>query len=59
MGKLRKYFQQDYYFKFFTSDYNGTAPSLSSLYFYSPIQNISQSIAQNKSLLQTPFLFIK
>lgn len=59
LGKLRKYFQQDYYFKFFTSDYNGTAPSLSSLYFYSPIQNISQSIAQNKSLLQTPFFIYK
>ncbi|OBW92452.1 sulfatase [Gallibacterium genomosp. 3] len=55
LGKLRPYFQQDYLFKRFTSDYNGTAPSLASLYFHSPIQNISQSVAQNVSLKQTPF----
>ncbi|MBF4103141.1 hypothetical protein INT80_14960 [Gallibacterium anatis] len=43
----------------FTSDYNGTAPSLSSLYFYSPIQNISQSIAQNKKFVTNSVFIYK
>ncbi|MFC0309222.1 LTA synthase family protein [Gallibacterium trehalosifermentans] len=59
LGKLRPYFQQDFLFKHVTADYNGTAPSLASLYFHSPIQNISQSVAQNLTLKQTPFFTYK
>lgn len=59
LGKLRPYLTQDYCFQRFSSDYNGTAPSLASLYFHSTIQNISQSIAQGVSLKQTPFFTYK
>lgn len=55
LGALRERLESAFYFKRFVSYCDGTAPSLAHLYFYSPIQNISQSIAQNKSLEYTPF----
>ncbi len=55
LGRLRAYWQQGFVFNRFCSDYDGTAPSLASLFFHSPVQNISQSIAQNKALPETPF----
>ncbi|MDY5422131.1 LTA synthase family protein [Actinobacillus porcinus] len=55
LGELRPHFERDFVFKRFISDYDGTAPTLASLYFYSPIQNISQSAAQQISLPYSPF----
>ncbi|MDD2155940.1 LTA synthase family protein [Glaesserella parasuis] len=55
LGQLRSHFEQDFVFKRFTSDYNGTAPTLASLLFYSPIQNISQSAAQQIAPPYSPF----
>lgn len=55
LGALRPYWQKDFVFERFCSDYNGTAPSLANIFFHSYVQNISQSIAQNKSLQETPF----
>lgn len=55
LGRLRPYWQKGLVFERFLADYDGTAPSLANLFFHSPIQNISQSIAQNKSLVETPF----
>ncbi|WP_243647867.1 LTA synthase family protein [Cricetibacter osteomyelitidis] len=59
LGKLRPYFDKDFLFKRFISTYNGTAPALAHLYFYSPIQNISQSIAQKTALPHSPFITYK
>ncbi|PVX39767.1 phosphoglycerol transferase MdoB-like AlkP superfamily enzyme [Pasteurella langaaensis DSM 22999] len=55
LGNLRLHFERDFVFKRFISDYDGTAPTVASLYFYSPIQNISQSIAQQTALPYSPF----
>lgn len=55
LGRLRPYWQKDFVFERFCSDYNGTAPSLAGIFFHSHVQNISQSIAQNKPLKETPF----
>ena len=55
LGSLRPHFARDFVFKRFISDYDGTAPTVASLYFYSPIQNISQSIAQQTKLPYSPF----
>lgn len=55
LGSLRPHFARDFVFKRFISDYDGTAPTVASLYFYSPIQNISQSIAQQTALPYSPF----
>lgn len=59
LGALRKYFANSYLFSHFTSSYDGTAPSFAYIYFNSPIQNISQSIAQKTALPYTPFLTYK
>lgn len=59
LGKLRPYFNSGFVFKRFLSAFNGTAPSLANLYFHSPIQNISQSLAQRTPLPHTPFLTYK
>ena len=59
LGKLRPYLDSAFYFKRFTSYCDGTAPSLAFLAFNSPIQNISQSIAQNTKLEFTPFFTYK
>ncbi|AWX16296.1 sulfatase [Mergibacter septicus] len=59
LGKLRYYFTNSYLFSRFVSSYDGTAPSFASIYFHSPIQNISQSIAQKTSLPYTPFRIYK
>lgn len=55
LGRLRPYWKKDFVFERFCSDYNGTAPSLANIFFHSHVQNISQSIVQNKSLQETPF----
>ena len=55
LGNLRPHFEHDFVFKRFTSDYDGTSPTVASLYFYSPIQNISQSVAQQTALPYSPF----
>ncbi|QOF68962.1 LTA synthase family protein [Actinobacillus sp. GY-402] len=59
LGNFRPHFERDIVFKRFISDYDGTAPTLASLYFYSPIQNISQSSAQQTKLAYNPFLTYK
>ncbi|MDG2947279.1 LTA synthase family protein [Bisgaard Taxon 10/6] len=59
LGNFRPHFERDIVFKRFISDYDGTAPTLASLYFYSPIQNISQSSAQQTELAYNPFLTYK
>ncbi|MDG2956051.1 LTA synthase family protein [Bisgaard Taxon 10/6] len=59
LGNFRPHFERDIVFKRFISDYDGTAPTLASLYFYSPIQNISQSSAQQTKLPYNPFLTYK
>lgn len=59
LGRLRPYWNKDIVFERFCSDYNGTAPSLANIFFHSYIQNISQSVAQNKSLQETPFQVYK
>lgn len=55
LGRLRPYWQKGLVFERFCSDYNGTAPSLANIFFHSHVQNISQSIVQNKPLHETPF----
>lgn len=55
LGRLRPYFEKDFYFKRFVSTYNGTASTLMSLYFYSENQNLSQSPVQKRRLLHTAF----
>ncbi|WP_439259530.1 LTA synthase family protein [Lonepinella sp. BR2930] len=59
LGKLRPFYDNSFTFKRFLSSSCGTAPSLAYLYFNSPIQNISQSIAQKTPLAHTPFLVYK
>lgn len=59
LGNLRKPFQQDFVFKRFVSEGNGTAPSLAALFFHSPMENISHSSAQSKVLTGTPFSIYK
>ena len=54
LGRLRPHFEQDFLFKRFLSQDNGTAPSLAALFFNSPVQNISHSSAQNVDI-DTPF----
>lgn len=54
LGRLRPHFAQDFLFKRFLSQDNGTAPSLAALFFNSPVQNISHSSAQHVDL-DTPF----
>lgn len=54
LGRLRPHFKEDFLFKRFLSQDNGTAPSLAALFFNSPVQSISHSSAQNIDL-DTPF----
>ncbi|ART82627.1 sulfatase [Oceanisphaera profunda] len=54
LGRLRPHFTQDFLFKRFLSQDNGTAPSLAALFFNSPVQSISHSSAQGIDL-DTPF----
>jgi phosphoglycerol transferase MdoB-like AlkP superfamily enzyme len=55
LGSLRKHFASDFLFRRFLPEGNGTAPSLAALFFSSPVQTISHSVAQNRSLAYTPF----
>jgi phosphoglycerol transferase MdoB-like AlkP superfamily enzyme len=55
LGALRPHFQSDFLFQRFLPEGNGTAPSLAALFFLSPVQNISHSVAQNSPLARTPF----
>ena len=55
LGSLREPFRQDFVFKRFVSEGNGTAPSLAALFFHSPRENLSHSSAQSKALTDTPF----
>ncbi|PJG84410.1 sulfatase [Conservatibacter flavescens] len=59
LGKLRPYVKNSFFFKRFLSISGGTAPTLASLFFHSPIQNISQSVAQKTALSHTPFQIYK
>lgn len=59
LGTLRAQFSQDFVFKRFVSEGNGTAPSLAALFFHSPMENISHSSAQSKILTDTPFSIYK
>ncbi|MGY3927970.1 LTA synthase family protein [Aeromonas simiae] len=59
LGNLRMHFQQDFVFKRFVSQGNGTAPSLAALFFHSPMENISHSSAQTKPIAGTPFATYK
>lgn len=51
LGALRQGFKEDFLFTRFVSSQNGTAPSLCSLLFNSPISTISHSSAQNTELV--------
>ncbi|MFI8621319.1 LTA synthase family protein [Marinomonas sp. NPDC078689] len=55
LGHLRPHFAEDFVFKRFVSEDNGTAPSLAAMFFHSPLQNISHSSAQHTKLTGTPF----
>ncbi|WP_133012575.1 LTA synthase family protein [Marinomonas flavescens] len=55
LGHLRPHFAEDFVFKRFISEDNGTAPSLAAMFFHSPMQNISHSSAQHTKLSGTPF----
>lgn len=55
LGSLRSSFASDFVFKRFVSEQNGTAPSFAALFFQSPMENISQSSAQNEKLDLIPF----
>ena len=55
LGALRPHFVSDFLFRRFLPEGNGTAPSLAALFFSSPVQNISHSVAQNTPLAYTPF----
>ncbi|QWA12996.1 LTA synthase family protein [Sodalis ligni] len=59
LGALRKPFADDFVFRRFVSEGNGTAPSLAALFFHSPVQNISHSSAQRVPLADTPFAVYK
>lgn len=59
LGSLREPFRQDFVFKRFVSEGNGTAPSLAALFFHSPMENLSHSSAQSKALTGTPFSIYK
>ncbi|MFM4965917.1 LTA synthase family protein [Aeromonas bivalvium] len=59
LGSLRPHFKEDFVFKRFLSEDNGTAPSLAALFFHSPVQNISHSSAQHQTLSGTPFALYK
>ncbi|UBO73960.1 LTA synthase family protein [Aeromonas rivuli] len=59
LGSLRPHFKEDFVFKRFLSEDNGTAPSLAALFFHSPAQNISHSSAQHQTLSGTPFALYK
>ena len=55
LGHLRPHFANDFVFKRFISEDNGTAPSLAAMFFHSPMQNISHSSAQHTKLSGIPF----
>ena len=59
LGRLRPMLDKSFYFSRFCADYNGTAPTLANIFFHSPIQNISQSVAQKVALPETPFKVYK
>ncbi|WP_159991295.1 LTA synthase family protein [Pelistega ratti] len=59
LGSLRPFTEKSFLFKRFCAEYNGTAPSLANIFFHSHVQNISQSVAQDKSLAETPFKVYK
>lgn len=59
LGDLRPHFENDFLFKRFLSEDNGTAPSFAALFFQSPVQNISHSSAQNIKLEDNPFFLYK
>lgn len=59
LGSLREPLRQDFVFKRFVSEGNGTAPSLAALFFHSPVENLSHSSAQYKTLTGTPFSIYK
>lgn len=55
LGKLRPYFDSAFVFKRFLAETVGTASTLMRLFCYSPLENISQSVAQKTSLPYSPF----
>lgn len=59
LGSLRPYFDTEFVFKRFLSSSNGTMSSLASLYFQSPMQEVTQSVAQHTKLKTTPFFVYK
>ncbi|MGL5934033.1 MAG: LTA synthase family protein [Cetobacterium sp.] len=59
LGALRPHIANDFYFTRFLPAGNGTAPSLAGLFFHSPVESISHSSVQNKSLAETPFATYK
>ncbi|WP_033575487.1 LTA synthase family protein [Dickeya chrysanthemi] len=59
LGALRPHFATDFVFRRFVSEGNGTAPSFAAMFFQSPIQNLSHSSAQYKSLDDTPYATYK
>ncbi|WP_211535393.1 LTA synthase family protein [Marinomonas vulgaris] len=55
LGQLRGHFQEDFVFKRFLSEDNGTAPSLAAMLFHSPFENISHGSEQKTKLQGVPF----
>ncbi|WGE54513.1 LTA synthase family protein [Actinobacillus equuli subsp. equuli] len=59
LASLRPYMESEFVFKRFLSSSNGTMSSLASIYFHSPVQEITQSIVQNTVIKTNPFLVYK
>ena len=59
LGQLRPHFKDDFVFKRFLSEDNGTAPSLAAMLFHSPFENISHSSEQKVKLQGVPFSIYK
>ncbi len=55
LGELRPHFESDFLYKRFVSAGNGTAPSLASILFNSPVASISHSSAQKTPLIGNIF----
>ena len=55
LGHLRPHFKEDFVFKRFLSEDNGTAPSLAAMLFHSPFENISHSSEQKVKLHGVPY----
>ncbi len=59
LGSLRPHFGEDFVFRRFVPEGNGTAPSMAAIWFLSPVANVSHSSVQSIRLDFTPFAVYK